>query len=95
MSGSAKGKALSWAAVVHVVMVQARGLTAMDAGESSDPYCKLALGKERTKTKSISGTINPKWREGFDFYWFEEEDHELEITVFDKDIGSKDDFMGR
>ena len=39
---------------------KARDLTAMDAGLSSDPYCKLSLGKERQKTKSISGTVNPK-----------------------------------
>ena len=78
-----------------MTLVQARGLTAMDSGDSSDPYCKLALGKERFKSKSISNTINPKWREGFDFYWYEEFDNELEISVWDKDIGSKDDFMGR
>ena len=32
-------------------MVQARELMAMDVGESSDPYCKIALGKERVKTR--------------------------------------------
>lgn len=95
MGKGGKGKAMSWSAVVHVCLVQARGLTAMDSGESSDPYCRIALGRERVKSKVISGTINPKWREGFDLYWYEEFDHEMEITVYDKDIGSKDDFMGR
>ncbi|TRY67420.1 hypothetical protein TCAL_09079 [Tigriopus californicus] len=89
-----KSKGLTWSAVVHVVMVQARDLIAMDAGDSSDPYCKLALGREKFKTKSISNTINPKWREGFDLYWYEEFDSELEMSIWDKDIGSKDDFMG-
>jgi len=89
------GKGLTWSAVVHVVLVQARGLLAMDSGESSDPYCKISLGKERFKSKSISCTINPKWREAFDLYWYEEFDHELSVTVWDKDVGSKDDFMGR
>ena len=45
-----------------VCQSQARDLEAMDAGESSDPYCKVNLGRERQKTKSISGTVNPKWR---------------------------------
>ena len=67
----------------------------MDNGESSDPYCKLSMGKEKYKTKSIDGTVNPKWREAFDFNWFEEYDNEIEITIWDKDVGSKDDFMGR
>ena len=50
--GSGGGsKGLSWSAVVHLVMVQARELMAMDVGESSDPYCKIALGKERVKTR--------------------------------------------
>jgi Ca2+-dependent lipid-binding protein len=66
----------------------------MDAGESSDPYCKIALGKERYKSKHISNTVNPKWRESFDFYWYEELDSILEMTLWDKDVG-KDDFMGR
>lgn len=90
-----KTKGLTWSAVVHVVMVQARDLIAMDAGDSSDPYCKISLGREKFKTKSISNTINPKWREGFDLYWYEEFDSELEMTIWDKDLGSKDDFMGR
>lgn len=68
---------------------------AMDAGESSDPYCKIQLGKEKNKTKTISHTVNPKWREGFDMYWYSEYDDYLDVSVWDKDIGSKDDFMGR
>ena len=52
-------------------------------------------GKEKVKTKAINNTVNPKWREGFDLYWYEEFDNNLEISVYDKDIGSKDDFMGR
>ena len=43
---SKTGKSLSWSALVHVVLIQARGLMAMDAGDSSDPYCKIALGKD-------------------------------------------------
>ena len=40
--------------------------------------------------------MNPKWREGFDLYWYDDdEDSTLELTVWDKDMGSKDDFMGR
>ena len=53
------------------------------------------LGREKQKSKSISNTVNPKWRESFDFYWYEELDSFMEITIWDKDVGSKDDFMGR
>ena len=55
----------------------------------------MIIGKERQKSKVIDCTINPKWREAYDFYWYEEQDEEIEFTIFDKDVGSKDDFMGR
>jgi len=91
---SKTGKSLSWSALVHVVLIQARGLMAMDAGDSSDPYCKIALGKERQKSKVIPCTLNPKWREGFDLYWQEDTDDQMEITIWDRDVGAKDDFIG-
>jgi hypothetical protein len=34
-----------------------------------------------------------RWNESFDLYLYD--DPELEITVWDKDQRSKDDFMGR
>ena len=37
----------------------------MDGGTSSDPYCKVTLGKEKAKTKVINNTLNPKRREAF------------------------------
>ena len=38
-------------------------------------------------------TLNPRWAEQFELYLYEET--ELEITVWDRDQRSKDDFMGR
>ena len=93
--GLSRGKSFTWTAVVHLVLVQARGLMAMDSGDSSDPYCKIVLGKEKMKSKVISKTINPKWREGFDLYWYEDVDNFIDVSIYDKDLGSKDDFMGR
>ena len=46
-----------------------RGVMAMDGGTSSDPYCKITLGKEKAKTKILNNTLNPKWREAFDLNW--------------------------
>ena len=60
--------------LVHVLLVQARGVMAMDGGTSSDPYCKITLGKEKVKTKVLNNTLNPKWREAFDLNWYEELD---------------------
>lgn len=40
-------------------------------------------------------TLNPQWREQFDFHLYEERGGIIDITVWDKDAGKKDDFIGR
>ncbi|KFP25924.1 Multiple C2 and transmembrane domain-containing protein 1, partial [Colius striatus] len=40
-------------------------------------------------------TLNPQWREQFDFHLYEEQGGIIDITVWDKDAGKKDDFIGR
>ena len=67
----------------------------MDGGTSSDPYCKVTLGKEKAKTKVINNTLNPKWREAMDLFWYEELDDFIDIALFDHDVGGKDDRMGQ
>ena len=89
------GKNLKMTGMVHVLVVQARGVMAMDGGTSSDPYCKITLGKEKVKTKTLNNTLNPKWREAFDLNWYEELDDFIDIAMFDHDVGGKDDRMGR
>ena len=56
---------------------------------------KITLGKEKVKTKVLSNTLNPKWREAFDLNWYEELDDFIDIALFDHDVGGKDDRMGR
>ena len=53
------------------------------------------LGSDRYKTKTVYETLNPRWLEQFDMYLYEDQDQDLDITVWDKDQRSKDDFMGR
>lgn len=45
--------------------------------------------------QTIAKTLNPQWREQFDFHLYEEQGGFVDITVWDKDAGKKDDFMGR
>ena len=69
----------------------------MDSGNMSDPYCKIALGKDKQRSKVMPYTLNPQWRQGFDLYWQDETDTEIQITIMDQDLGmgNKDDYMGR
>lgn len=45
--------------------------------------------------QTMPKTLNPQWREQFDFHMYEEQGGYVDITVWDKDAGKKDDFMGR
>lgn len=40
-------------------------------------------------------TLNPQWREQFDFHLYEEQGGIIDITAWDKDAGKRDDFIGR
>ncbi|KAL2294714.1 hypothetical protein Nmel_008457 [Mimus melanotis] len=67
----------------------------MDANGLSDPYVKFRLGHQKYKSKIVPKTLNPQWREQFDFHLYEERGGIIDITVWDKDVGKKDDFIGR
>ncbi|KAG0719232.1 Multiple C2 and transmembrane domain-containing protein 1 [Chionoecetes opilio] len=84
-----------WSSVVTIVLVEGKNLLPMDTDGTSDPYVKFRLGNEKYKSKADLHTLHPKWLEQFDFHQFEEQSQSLEITVWDKDVRTKDDFMGR
>lgn len=55
----------------------------------------LSLFVYKFFSQTISKTLNPQWREQFDFHLYDEQGGFVDITVWDKDAGKKDDFMGR
>ena len=58
-------------------------------------FYNLRIGNDRFKSKVIYETLCPRWLEQFDLNLSEDMVQELEVTVWDKDQGRKDDFMGR
>nr|XP_053641516.1 multiple C2 and transmembrane domain-containing protein-like isoform X5 [Cherax quadricarinatus] len=88
-------KSQIWSSVVTIVLVEGKNLLPMDPDGTSDPYVKFRLGNEKYKSKIELHTLSPKWLEQFDFHLFEDQSQILEITVWDKDVRSKDDFMGK
>uniref|UniRef100_A0A669BPB6 Multiple C2 and transmembrane domain containing 1 n=1 Tax=Oreochromis niloticus TaxID=8128 RepID=A0A669BPB6_ORENI len=88
-------KAQLWRGIVSISLIEGRGLQPMDANGLSDPYVKFRMGHQKYKSKTISKTLNPQWREQFDFHLYDEQGGFVDITVWDKDAGKKDDFMGR
>ncbi|XP_030326242.1 multiple C2 and transmembrane domain-containing protein 1 isoform X2 [Strigops habroptila] len=88
-------KSQLWRGIVSVTLIEGRELKAMDANGRSDPYVKFRLGHQKYKSKIVPKTLNPQWREQFDFHLYEERGGIIDITVWDKDAGKKDDFIGR
>uniref|UniRef100_A0AAR2JM28 Multiple C2 and transmembrane domain-containing protein 1 n=1 Tax=Pygocentrus nattereri TaxID=42514 RepID=A0AAR2JM28_PYGNA len=88
-------KSQLWRSMVSISLIEGRDLIPMDQNGLSDPYVKFKLGNEKYKSKTMSKTLNPQWREHFDLHVFDEDGGVLEISVWDKDTGRRDDFMGR
>ncbi|KAJ7542858.1 hypothetical protein O6H91_09G015200 [Diphasiastrum complanatum] len=80
---------------LYVRVVKAKGLAAKDANGSSDPYVKLKIGEGKpAETMVIAKNLNPEWNQSFAFSVEKIQGPVLEITVWDKDTASKDDFLG-
>lgn len=45
--------------------------------------------------QNANKTLSPKWHEQFELHMFPEQPKMLEVTVWDRDIHTKDDIMGR
>lgn len=88
-------KAQLWRGIVSIALIEGRNLTPMDPNGLSDPYAKFRLGHQKYRSKTVPKTLNPQWRELFDLHLFEETGEVLEITVWDRDTGRRDDFIGR
>ena len=77
----------------------------MDFGQTSDPYCKLLLypstdmsHKWMFKSTVKKSTLQPEFNEEFVFQHIQLQElisKTLQITVYDKDMGKKDDYIGK
>ncbi|XP_023699095.2 multiple C2 and transmembrane domain-containing protein 1-like isoform X4 [Paramormyrops kingsleyae] len=88
-------KSQLWQGIVSISLIEGRHLAPMDANGLSDPYVKFRLGHQKYKSKTMTKTLNPQWREQFDFHLYDEQGGIVDITVWDRDTRKKDDFIGR
>ncbi|CAJ1336971.1 unnamed protein product [Effrenium voratum] len=85
---------------LQVNIRSARGLRDADSffgGGSSDPYCVcsiVGLGKSKYSTRAINDQTDPEWDEKCVLADFHKGD-KLLCEIYDKDIGKKDDFLGK
>ncbi|XP_033182166.1 multiple C2 and transmembrane domain-containing protein 1 isoform X2 [Anabas testudineus] len=88
-------KSQLWRGIVSIALIEGHNLIPMDPNGLSDPYVKFRLGPQKYRSKTVPKTLNPQWREQFDLHLYEETGGVLEITVWDRDTGRRDDFIGR
>lgn len=94
-SGSGKGQ-------LHVVVKEARNLTAVRSNGFSDPFCKGYLLPERhrsskQKTVVIKKNCSPAWNHTFifeDVSLLELQERCLELTIWDYEKLASNDFLG-
>ncbi|XP_068698722.1 intersectin-1-like isoform X2 [Montipora foliosa] len=80
---------------LKVTLIEGVDLIASDPNGLSDPYCEVSMGSEENRTKVIPQTLNPKWNSTLTFTVKSLEQDVLCITVFDRDLFSPNDFLGR
>ena len=71
---------------LRVVIVNGINLPAMDTGGTSDPYCRLEVGNQAVKSKTIHKTLNPNWNETFTFNVHDPSREALKIFMYDYDV---------
>jgi hypothetical protein len=80
--------------VLKVTVVKAEDLKASDPNGKSDPFCVLHFSQQEENTPVVNSSLNPKWNYTVQFNVHDLNKDVLEITVFDQDIFSPNDFLG-
>ncbi|XP_067051383.1 intersectin-1-like [Acropora muricata] len=80
---------------LKVTLIEGVDLISSDPNGLSDPYCEVSMGSEEQRTKVIPQTLNPKWNSTLTFTVKSVQQDVLCITVFDRDLFSPNDFLGR
>lgn len=85
--------------VMRLHVLEARDLERKDINligkGKSDPYCIVRIGARQHKTRVIKGTITPKWDEWFESVVDQVSGQQVEIELFDEDMGANDELLGR
>lgn len=92
---SLKSKKVTGVGRLLVVVMEGIDLKACSFNGQSDPYCEVSMGSQEHKTKVVPNTLNPRWNASMQFLVKDLNQDVLCISVFDRDLFSPNDFLGR
>lgn len=79
---------------LFIRVVRARNLMGKDNNGLSDPYVRITLGPIKAESRIIPNTLDPEWNQTFAIGRDKTQGGNVEVTVWDADKLSKDDFLG-
>ncbi|XP_056427838.1 multiple C2 and transmembrane domain-containing protein 2 [Hyla sarda] len=80
-----------WNGIVSITLLE--GINLPD-GCAFDTFVRFKLGDQKYKSKTSCKSLNPQWRECFDFHYFSDKMGVLEIEVWGKDSRKHDELLG-
>merc|ERR1711972_1198121 len=96
MGSESKGEEiLSKDETMKLTVIAARKLKKTGLFGKADPYVALSYGTQKTKSNVVKNNLNPEWNFESLLTLNENASDEVLLEVYDKDTGSKDDFMGK
>jgi len=64
-------------------------------GDASDPYVIVSAGGKKLRTSTIDNNLNPVWNSEWFSFTLGDADRSLELDVFDSDLLTFDDLLGK
>merc|ERR1712083_470120 len=78
---------------IYITIFKAKDIEKNGMLGKADPYVTLSMGKQKAKSATVKNSHNPEWNYKAALDVDETTPHEINISVFDEDVG-KDDFLG-
>ncbi|XP_063688692.1 multiple C2 and transmembrane domain-containing protein 1-like isoform X2 [Bolinopsis microptera] len=80
--------------IIQITVIEGMDLPPMNSDGTCDPFIRLQLSDQQFETKVIPSTLNPKWRESFEFRYLSTSGDMLQASLWDSEVGISDNIIG-
>jgi len=80
--------------IIQITVIEGIDLPPMNSDGTCDPFIRLQLGQQQYETKVIPSTLNPKWREAFEFRYLSTSGDSIQASLWDSEVGLNDNIIG-